>query len=165
MNALAIQPPVELSADQIEMIMAGSLSLTDALGVDRRGLLQIADVGYHALMNGAFENALKIFKGLVVVLPKDPVFNCYLAAAYVAVDSPEEALAFYGRALEGDPRYVDAWAGRGELLLSMRRRDEGIADLRRALELDPSRQTPAARRAASTLQILLSKVHPKRRIG
>jgi tetratricopeptide (TPR) repeat protein len=157
MNALATQPPVELSADQVEMIMAGRLGYMEALGVDRQRLLQIADVGYHALVNGAFENALKIFKGLVAILPRDPVFNCYLAATYVAINSHEEALTFYGRAIENNPRYVDALAGRGELLVLMRRQDEGVADLKKAIGLDPAKRMPSVRRAASALQLLLRK--------
>ncbi|MYT55966.1 tetratricopeptide repeat protein, partial [Streptomyces sp. SID7834] len=49
----------------------------------------------------------------------------------------EEALADYDRAVEMDPQYAWARAGRAQVHEAMGRHEEALADYDRALEIDP----------------------------
>ena len=154
MNPTSVDRRLGLSPEQIEMIMSGHLTPAEAFGVDRRGLLEIAARGYHALAGGVLDNALVIFQGLSVLQPEDPIFRYYLGATYVAMGLHEEALPHYDAALERDPRSVDALAGRGELLLLLQRPHDALADLDRAIAVDAGKMSPSAMRAASTRRLL-----------
>jgi Flp pilus assembly protein TadD len=60
------------------------------------------------------------------------------AVAYFFKKQPEQALADANEAIRLDPRHLMAYKLRGGVLGGMGRRDEAIADFRKALELDPS---------------------------
>ncbi len=64
------------------------------------------------------------------------------------------ALAHYVEALTMNPANIDARVGKGELLIRRNRMDEGVADLKAALELDPNTERPSTQRARATLERL-----------
>ena len=69
---------------------------------------------------------------------KDAVAYYDRGLTYAAVDEWERAIADYNKAIEIDPKYVDAYIGRGKAYSSERFDDaRAMADYNKAIELDP----------------------------
>lgn len=58
---------------------------------------------------------------------------CELGAQNLEQGKPEEALQWYGRALELDPDFADAWCGRAKAYFDLGRLERADRDFRRAL--------------------------------
>jgi tetratricopeptide (TPR) repeat protein len=60
-----------------------------------------------------------------------------IGQVYAAIGQREEAIRYYGAAIEADPHYSEYFAERGNLLRKLGRHEEACADLLHAVELSP----------------------------
>jgi tetratricopeptide (TPR) repeat protein len=144
------------------MLLKGEIDIAQMVGLKREVLYAIARVGHGFLESGAHDKALTIYQGLVGASPRDSVFHGHLAAVLVRLERYEEALKHYGESLNFNPFNVDSLAGRGELLLRMKKVPEALSDLTRAVKADTTKKRPSARRAAAMLMLLDQKLKSAR---
>jgi len=114
-------------------------SVVEAYEAFSRGVLNLRLESYECL-----DRALMLFERAVAL---DPTYARALVelgsaystkADYLAVpELNERALGCFRRALERQPASVRAWRQMGGVLVSVGRQEEGVAAIRRALELDP----------------------------
>ena len=114
-------------------------SVVEAYEAFSRGVLNLRLESYESL-----DRAVMLFERAVAL---DPTYARALVelgsaystkADYLAVpELNERALACFRRALERRPGLVRAWRQMGGVLVSIGRQEEGVAAIRRALDLDP----------------------------
>ena len=63
----------------------------------------------HSMVVGRIDEALKLYRGLLRVMPKHPLVNGLLGEALARSGSPHAAVAPLRLAHEGDPRNVQYW--------------------------------------------------------
>ncbi|HQU86003.1 MAG TPA: tetratricopeptide repeat protein [Pyrinomonadaceae bacterium] len=134
-----------------EKLVIGEITISEAVGLNRKQLYAIARRGYQLMNSGKLEEARLIYAGLVAADPFDSVFHCHLGAIHWKLGDVEKAFAEYDAALRFNIANVDALAGRGELYLLKGEVKQGIEDLRKALENDPHAFRPATVRARALL--------------
>ena len=69
--------------------------------------------------------------------------------AHLRQNQDDDALQSFGRAIETDPAFADAYGNRGTLLSEMGRAAEALADFDRALELRPNNAEDHCNRASA----------------
>lgn len=99
------------------------------MGIAYMGL---ADYGQAA---SCFEEALQKSNGIVEAIDYD--LNYYLAAAYTKGGQAEQAEVSYNAIIALKPEEKDAYFLRGNLLLSLNRYEEAMADFDQAIALNP----------------------------
>jgi serine/threonine protein kinase len=83
--------------------------------------------GYSLLEEGAFEQALEQFQGLVKESPGEANPWDSLGEGYLANGMPDKALEAYSRALTLEPNFEHSMIGRGVALAALGRYDEALA--------------------------------------
>ena len=134
-----------------EKLVTGQITISEAVGLNRKQLYAIARRGYQLMNSGKLEEARQIYAGLVAADPFDSVFHCHLGAIHWRMGEVEKAFEEYDASLRYNIANVDALAGRGELYLLKGEVKKGIEDLRKALENDPNAFRPATVRARALL--------------
>lgn len=134
-----------------EKLVSGQITISEAVGLNRKQLYAIARRGYQLMNSGKLEEARQIYAGLVAADPFDSVFHCHLGAIHWRMGNVEKAFEEYDASLRYNIANVDALAGRGELYLLKGEVKKGIEDLRKALENDPNAFRPATVRARALL--------------
>lgn len=134
-----------------EKLVTGQITISEAVGLNRKQLYAIARRGYQLMNSGKLEEARQIYAGLVAADPFDSVFHCHLGAIHWRMGNVEKAFEEYDASIRYNIANVDALAGRGELYLLKGEVKKGIEDLRKALENDPNAFRPATVRARALL--------------
>src|SRR5262245_50025495 len=129
----------------------GEIILAEVLGLDRDSLYEIAHLGFRLLSSGKLQEAKQIYTGLVAADPYDSVFHCHLGAVHHRLHETEAAYEQYTEALKFNHANIDALVGRGELQLEEGKFAGALADLKRAIEIDPSVTRPSLVRARALL--------------
>lgn len=133
------------------LLASGQITLAEYAGLSKKELYVIAQQAYQLLNSGKLEEAHDIYQGLVAADPYDSVFHCHLGSVQLRLGKTEEALREFDSALQYNIANVDALAGRGEVRLSQGQVKEAVADLRKAIELDPEGKRASTRRARAAL--------------
>jgi len=134
-----------------EKLVTGQITISEAVGLNRKQLYAIARRGFQLMNSGKLEEARQIYAGLVAADPFDSVFHCHLGAIHWRMGNAEKAFEEFDASLRYNIANVDALAGRGELYLLKGEVKKGIEDLRKALENDPHAFRPATVRARALL--------------
>lgn len=135
----------------VEKLIGGEMTISEFVGMSKQQLYEIAQKGYQLIQNWRLEEAKIIYKGLVAADPYDSVFHCQLAGIYFKQKDYENAFRAYDSSIRLNIANVDALAGRGELYLMQGKYKEGISDLRKAIENDPSGKKQSSMRARGLL--------------
>src|SRR5262249_26625293 len=130
-------PEVQIPKELVERLAYGEITLAELVGLSRRTLYAIAEVGYQMLTSGKLQEAKQIYQGLVAADPYDSVFHCHLAATHHKLGELDEAMEEYTKALEFNYANIDALSGRGEIYFNRGRLSDAVTDLKSAIELDP----------------------------
>ncbi|MGH9660905.1 MAG: tetratricopeptide repeat protein [Bryobacteraceae bacterium] len=83
------------------------------------------------------ERALALLEEARRIEPASAEIAAETGRVHIARNDPAKALEAFGRAVALSPRDPKSYNNRGLALLMLGQRDAGVADLRRALELDP----------------------------
>ncbi|GIW71995.1 MAG: hypothetical protein KatS3mg102_1537 [Planctomycetota bacterium] len=144
---------------QFEELLAGKKTLAEIAGVTAEQVYAVASLAHRLLREGQHEQALTMFEGLIALNPRDPNLWVWKGSTLhrMGPDRVEDAIKAYTRALELDPKHVTALANRGELNVVAGRYEEGLKDLKAAVENDPKGEDPTTVRARAILATVLQK--------
>jgi tetratricopeptide (TPR) repeat protein len=145
------KPQVKISKRRLERFAYGEISLSEFVGLSKRDLYAIAQVGYHMLSAGKLDKAQQIYEALVVADPFDSVFHCHLGAIYHKSNDVDKALAEYNKALQFNFANMDALVGRGEIYFIKGRLSDALTDLKASIDLDPKGNVPSTVRARAII--------------
>lgn len=148
----------ELTPELLEKLNSGELSIGELLGLSPETQYEMAKVAYRLFQTGQLEQALNVYEGLTALSPRDSTFHCHLGATLYALDRLDHAFTAYDQALNLDSNNIDALVGRGELHLRNGRSAQGLADLKKAVELDREKAHQSTFRARSTVIALEQQV-------
>ena len=81
-----------------------------------------------------YKEAVKDYDKCLELEPDNYEFYCDKANAMAEYDE-ESALTFFDKAIEINPKYIKAYNNRGRTYFSLDRKEEGIADFEKAIEL------------------------------
>jgi len=141
----------DFPSDLPEKLFRGEITLADAFGLDRKSLYEIANIAYGLFSSGNLREAKEIYLGLVAADPYDSVFHCHLGAVHHRLGEVDDAYRHYNKALNLNLANVDAMVGRAEIQLARGNKAEGIAALKRAIEIEPQSSRPSIARARALL--------------
>ena len=89
----------------------------------------VADRAHSLYLQGCCREAAVLLEGLTVVDPKNSYCHDALAAAYLALGQPQQAVLAASVALRLQPNHADARARRCEAYVQLRKFDEARQDL------------------------------------
>ena len=150
-NWVGDAPSAAQQSEWATLLASGQITLAEYVGLNRKELYVIAQQAYQLLNSGKLEEARDIYQGLVAADPYDSVFHCHLGSVLLRLGKPDEALKEFDAALQYNIANVDAFAGRGEIRLAQGSLKEAVADLRKAIELDPEGKRASTKRARAAL--------------
>ncbi len=121
---------------------AAARAAVETLALDRGNAFAMLILGKAERARGRYREAAVQFRGYLAQVPLSADAYLWLAICHLQLDDLDAALAEAELALAIDPRYAEALTLRGELLAAGGRIDEGLHDLRAAVNINPDR--PAA---------------------
>jgi tetratricopeptide (TPR) repeat protein len=143
--------PTKEQEEWAARLVDGQITLAEYVGLSKKELYIIAQQGYQLLNSGKLEEAQEIYEGLVAADPYDSVFHCHLGAVLVRMGKEDEALEHFNSSIQFNIANIDALSARGEIYLRQNKIAEAVADLKRAVELDPQGKRPSTVRARAAL--------------
>ena len=106
-----------------------------------------------AIQEGQIDEGIKVInRALAVGKPQARIYNL-LGQAHLRQNRDADAVAAFGKAIETDPAFADAYGNRGTLLAEMKRFPEALADLDTAVKLRPGNPTDLCNRAGVLLDL------------
>ena len=115
---------------------------TNAYDLDRNFHEAYFFVGRTALAERDFSTAARIFRHVLDYQPNNGIVHYYMGRTFEQENSTTQALQAYRDAIQQDPDFVqdnpDVLIRRGRLLAGLGRTGSAMADVRRALEIDPN---------------------------
>jgi tetratricopeptide (TPR) repeat protein len=141
--------------------LKGRKTFGEILGINAGQAYNLAQLGYRLLQEGQLDDARVMFQGLVTLNPKDPYMHLALGSVHHRAARVEDAIKEYTKAIDLDAKLTNAYANRGELYLGTQQTDKGLADLKKALELDPKGADPSTMRARAIIATAAAKLKEK----
>lgn len=146
LNALCGQaPPDPIRYEEFETLVRGReelvLSMDDlrtALAIDPEFPDAHFGMGVVLYELGRYLNALKSFNRAIALKPDNPEAYYRRAMAHEQLRDDVSALGDLDAAIELNDRYADAYLERGVIFSTQDRVDDAIAQMRRAIELEPA---------------------------
>lgn len=120
-----------------------------ALGaeVSEADFQSIGAIGAMYYEQGHIDKAQTIFEGLVELNPKSSAAQSALGGVLTYKHDDEKALIHLTKAIDLDDKQIAPFVNRGEIYLRQSKLDLAVADLKRAIELDPKEKDAGANRA------------------
>lgn len=141
------QESLEATQERFARFMQGKITWAELTRTSMAQLYALADLGYNLFEQAKYEEARKIFSGLAAFNPYDPYFHAVLGSIFAKQDQMDAALREYGLAIQLDAGDPQVFVNRAEVLISLGRLEEAIADLKRAIDADPQGDHPSSLRA------------------
>jgi Tfp pilus assembly protein PilF len=110
--------------------------------------------GHNFFQQGRLQEASKIFEGLAVIDTHNPYIHGILGSIYQKQKKYDLALVRYDTALELYPDDIPVLVNRGEIHLTLGNFQQAAQDLKRAIDLDPSKKDSASNRARLLVAIV-----------
>lgn len=143
-----------LTAKQITETMASlDNKIKEVAKSDPKKLEAIAQVGYAQFEAGQYDEARRIFEGLVTIMPDNAYYLSAVAAVALQQDQAQTALNYYERALRRDKKHTASLVGKGDAQLRLGRVDQALASLQDAIKVAKP-DDPALRRARAIIAAL-----------
>lgn len=131
--------------------MRGAITLAELEGITTDQQKQMAEVGRRFYVGGQSPEARQIFRGLMVLDPKNAYYPFMMGVIAQHEKRFDQALLHYDRAVTLNPYGVIALAHRGELRLRLGRVEEAVSDLLRSTRADPTARQPTTKHARALL--------------
>jgi Tfp pilus assembly protein PilF len=96
---------------------------------------------------GDLAKARTVFEGLVAMDPASSDAHAALGALLTRTIESDLALEHLNKAIELNETEIAAYVNRAEIKLRQKQGESAVADLKRAIALDPRQKNPAANRA------------------
>ena len=115
--------------------LRGEVNVADLIGLDDQEIETIFLMGHYLYNYGKYDAALNVFSVLTLYKPFVSRFWRAAGAANQALKKYVEAVAAYDMALTTNTSDVISYTYRGESKLSLGQADEGVEDLKMAVEV------------------------------
>ena len=99
---------------------------------------ELMSQGNGLLSNGAYDEAITVFKKLISREPSSFEAQSNLAYAYLGAGRYQNAVTEYTKAISMSPRTAICWQNRGFAYDKLGKRGKAIEDIHHSIELDPS---------------------------
>lgn len=128
----------------------GQKMISGIIPVPRNEAILLLEAGYLLIQMGNNKDALAIFNGVADLLPESDAPLVALGNLFFGQGKFDEAIREYKLALEKNAACALAQASIGETLLFQQKFDEGIAALKKSVDMDP--RGPVAKFAKELLK-------------
>lgn len=108
------------------------------IDVPRDDMVMMLEAGYLYLAMKRFKEARQVFEAVEVLAPKNDVPQVAVANVLFAQSKYLESIRILKNAIKEHPQSAHAYSYLGESLLFHGKRDEALAALKKASEVDPS---------------------------
>lgn len=108
------------------------------IDVPRDDLVIMLEAGYIYLAMKKFSEARKVFEGVCTLAPRHDIPQVAIANVYFAQGKFLESIRTLKQAIKDNPKSAFAFSHLGESQLFYGKRDEAIASLKSAAELEPT---------------------------
>lgn len=125
------------------------ISAADLMGMPRKKLSRLAEIGYVKYKYGRYEDALQIFKTLATLDSVNTYYHTALGGVYQKLGRFVDSVVSYTRALRINPQDVCPHVNRGEIYLRHKNYRKAADDFKSAIVLDPQGRNLWANRARS----------------
>ena len=110
---------------------------------------------------GDLGKARTVFEGLVAMDPASSDAHAALGALLTRTIENDLALVHLNRAIELNDKEIAAYVNRAEIKLRQHKGEAAVADLKKAIELDPQQKNPAANRARAMVMGIYDALEAK----
>lgn len=107
----------------------------------------IGEIGAMYYEQGNLDKAQTIFEGLLELAPENGAANSALGALLTRRRQDGTALIYLNKAIELNNEQIAPFVNRAEIYIRQIKLELAVADLKRAIELDPLEDDPGANRA------------------
>jgi tetratricopeptide (TPR) repeat protein len=152
-------------AEDLVAVAKGEMPAAALSGMTDAELARTADTGFTLLENGRYLDAEKVFSGLVSLDPSIATFHLALGDTYAQLGEEASAQESYDAAV----KLVDEWDGegthenafdayyrRGRLHLQNGDGEQALADLTKAIEIQPDAENELTQHAAVLVSAMVS---------
>lgn len=153
-----------LTFEKIVKYVHGEITLAELEGINEDQLYTIAEIGYVLMEEGRYEEARKIYEGLIELSPQDSYFHSVLGAIYQRMNDNDNALKEYERAISLNPEDIPSIVNSAEILLHTGKLLEASERLKKAILLDKSGNDPWAMRARALVVIISNILKEKEKV-
>lgn len=110
----------------------------NALRIKPKNLEALYNLGFYYQEVGEYKKAIETYKETLAIKEyREPYFNLgYIHQEYLS--AYEEAIGFYTKAIEIEPKYIDAYYNRGLCYEKMKNKAKAKADFQEVLKLNPT---------------------------
>ena len=120
---------------------------TDKVRMSAEEFSAIGEIGAMFYEQGNLDKAQTIFEGLIEIDPASGAAHSALGALLTKRRDDRNALICLNRAIELNDAQIAPFVNRAEVYLRQQRFEAAVADLKRAIELDPQEKDAGANRA------------------
>lgn len=139
------------------------VSPADLLGVSKKKLSRLAEIGYVKYKYGRYQEAMEIFQSLARVDSINFYYHTALGGVFQKMGRYVDSVVSYTRALRLNPKEVCPHVNRGEIYLRHKNYRKAAEDFRNAILLDPPGRNLWANRARSLVIALKRSLELKKR--
>lgn len=94
----------------------------------------VSELGFSLAEQGRVEEAISLFEGLAALAPATAYFQAALGALYLRDNQLQNALKHLNMAVQLDAKDIFSLVNRGETLIRLGRAENGLNDLRLAIQ-------------------------------
>ncbi len=123
------------------------ITYLEDLEITPNEFFEMGRVGVMMFQQGQIDKAQTIFEGLIELDPRNAAAHSALGAIYTLKKVDVKAIKHLQQAILLDSEQIAPYVNLGEINLRRGNLEEGIANLKTAIELDPNENHFAARRA------------------
>jgi len=87
--------------------------------------------------SGKFRQAIEVYMELLYLEDDNEQVVCYIGECHEKLEEWDEAMNYYGKALEINQEYGDAWLGEGMVLFAMGKHYESLYNVEKAISYSP----------------------------
>jgi tetratricopeptide (TPR) repeat protein len=143
--------------------IANKISAADLVGVPKKKLSRLAEIGYVKYKYGRYPEAQRIFKTLATLDNLNAYYYTALGGVYQKLGKYVDSILAYTRASQLNPKDVCPYVNRGEIYLKHRNYKKAAEDFRNAILLDPHGRNLWANRARSLVIALKRSLELKKK--
>lgn len=139
------------------------VSPADLLGIPKKKLSRLAEIGYVKYKYGRYQEAMEIFQSLARVDSINSYYHTALGGVFQKMGRYVDSVVSYTRALRLNPKEVCPHVNRGEIYLRHKNYRKAAEDFRNAILLDSQGRNLWANRARSLVIALKRSLELRKR--
>ena len=122
------------SENSMQKWLEGQISLGAAANWETSEIRIISEIAYTLAQQGRAREAIVLFEGLLAIAPATAYFQSALGALFLRLKEFPQAIKYLDAALSVESNDLTSLANRGEAHLRSGNIEQGIADLKKALQ-------------------------------